>query len=120
MKSIKAFLPAIVWALVILYLSTGAAPNLPAEIWDLFQPDKLAHAAVYGLLTLLIIYGFHTLERKNRFAIFFAVFLSTLYGISMEIVQYTFFPNRYFEVLDIFANIIGTFGSLLLLKYFFK
>jgi len=34
----------------------------------------------------------------------------------MEVVQYAFFPDRYFEFWDIVANIIGALAALLLLK----
>ena len=38
-----------------------------------------------------------------------------IYGVMMEIdAIYSFFPGRYFEVLDIIANIIGSFVGLLL------
>ena len=114
----KAFLPAIAWALVILFLSTMPNVSLPESIWDLLAWDKLAHAGVYGLLTLLLISGFQ--KQGNNFSVFFAVLISSTYGIVLEIVQYSFFPNRYFELLDIIANIIGSIGSLLFVKYLLK
>lgn len=120
MKSIKAFIPALLWALVILFLSTLPSVNLPETIWDLLAPDKLAHAAVYAILTLCIFYGLYQLNALNKGSVFIAILISSIYGVLMEVIQYSFFPNRYFELLDIIANIIGSIGSLLILKYFLK
>ena len=48
------------------------------------------------------------------------VFLAcTIYGILMEGMQYAFFPGRYFEVLDIIANIIGAIIGLIFFQKFF-
>jgi VanZ family protein len=120
LKPLKAFIPAFAWALLILFLSTLPSVNLPETIWDLLAPDKLAHAAVYFILTVLIFYGLHRLDLLSRNTIIFAILISSGYGILMEVIQYSFFPNRYFELLDIIANIIGSIGSLLILKYFLK
>ena len=83
-------------------------------------PDKFGHAAVYGIFTFLLL-------RSGRFYfeyalknIFFAAGIAILYGISMEIIQFSFFPHRYFEYLDIVANIIGVLLTLLMNKLFFN
>ena len=49
-----------------------------------------------------------------------ALIISILYGISIEVIQFTFFPGRYFENLDILANIIGSFTGLFLFNFFNK
>ena len=113
---LRAFLPAFIWSLLILVLSTMPSISLPETFWDLLSPDKWGHIIVYGIFTLLLIRGFRAKPTKKNIAI--AVFISILYGILMEIIQYSFFPDRYFEIYDIIANIIGSFGSLLFLKYF--
>lgn len=105
---------------MILILSTSPSISLPETIWDLVAPDKWAHAVVYGILTILILKGW--LKQKSTMVIaqILAVLLASLYGILMEWIQFSFFPNRYFEILDIFANIIGSFGSLFVFHYFYK
>lgn len=47
-----------------------------------------------------------------------ALIISTTYGIGMEVVQYTFFPGRYFEFWDIVANISGAFAGVILFRKF--
>ena len=105
----------LVWAAVILVLSTMPGQQLPKIDW-LMTPDKFGHAGVYGVLTIGIYFSllpFFASKGRNRW---FAFGLASLYGIVMEVVQYAFFPDRYFEFWDIVANIIGALVALLLLK----
>lgn len=117
---LKTFIPAFFWGAVILILSLMPGKNLPEVPWDIANPDKLAHAFVYLSLTFLIAWGFYQKKQLNRKTIFLALFISIFYGILLEIVQYGFFPDRYFELLDIIANIIGSILSLVLIKFFLQ
>ena len=118
---IKKFLPSIAWAILILYLSSTTSINLPESFWDFLSIDKLGHFGIYGIFTILLLIGFQKrnlkLEKKE---VYFALTISILYGIGMEVMQYTFFPGRYFENLDIIANIIGSFTGLLFYKLYLK
>ncbi len=115
----KAFIPAIFWALLILFLSSGPGIPLPSSWWDLFSPDKVGHAVVYGIFTILLLRGFPVASRCMSKVLVSVALLSGAYGIAMEVMQYAFFPGRYFEVLDIIANIIGTIAGLIIYcKYF--
>ena len=119
MKSWIRFLPAIAWAILILILSSGPGIPLPSHWWDLFSPDKFGHAFVYGVLVLLTLRAFQSGGQWSTPTVWVTVLGSDLYGIAMEVMQWTFFPGRYFEVLDIIANIIGAIlGWFLYTKYF--
>lgn len=111
------FLLAGVWAIFILFLSTiGIGINLPST-WDsIIGWDKLAHAFVYFVLVYFLFRGF-ALQKPNLESSIYAFLISASYGILMEIVQYSFFPNRYFEFLDIIANIVGTIAGLLFIYF---
>ena len=80
--------------------------------------DKLGHFTVYGILSASILWGMHKnsweLCGKN---VAIAILLSSVFGITMELMQYYFFPGRYFEYLDIIANIIGAICGSALFKY---
>ena len=116
----KTFIPAFIWGVVILLLSLTPGASLPVGIKDLLSFDKLAHAGAYLVLTGLLLWGFLQQERLNRRIEWLIVLGSALYGIFLEIAQYTFFPDRYFELFDIIANIIGSVMGLFVLKYFLK
>jgi VanZ family protein len=103
------------WALVILVLSTMPGNQLPQIPW-LMTPDKFGHAAVYAVLTIGLYGTLRTWITPRTSAYLTAAALAATYGISMEVVQFLFFPGRYFEFWDIVANIIGAFLALLVLK----
>ncbi len=118
--NLKAFIPAMAWGTIILILSIVTGLNLPKIGEKIIATDKLAHAAAYLVLATALLYGF----RRNNIAFFTAAGVSVLisagYGVVMEILQYAFFPYRYFEVWDIVANIIGSIGSVLVSHFFIK
>ena len=114
----KAFIPAIIWAIIILILSGTPSQNLPQiNLGSLFEADKIAHIGVYCILSLCLLWAFFKQKRWTAQFMFLAVFISSSYGILMEIAQFYIFPGRYFEIFDIVANIIGSIGSLLFLKF---
>jgi VanZ family protein len=115
---LRYFIPAIVWAAVILILSATPGKNLPQiDFGDLLEADKIAHVGVYLILTLLIFRGLYRRKRLNNRNIGWAILISAGYGILLETGQYFFFPGRYFEFFDIVANIIGSISSLIILKF---
>jgi len=109
-----SLVPAAVWAGVILILSTG--PGIQVRT-PLVAPDKVGHLAAYGLLVWLLLWGFRHRGRLGGRRIWGSILGSALYGFLMELLQYGFFPGRYFEVLDIVANITGCFLGWLIFSF---
>ncbi|MCB9340836.1 MAG: VanZ family protein [Lewinellaceae bacterium] len=108
------FVPAFIWAIVILALSTNVGIQMPAVF---FSPDKLGHFAAYGLLAMLMLYAQKSLGSISWRHTLLTVFWATLYGIVLEIVQWAFYPNRFFEVGDMFANFGGALICSLLFRF---
>lgn len=105
---------------MILVLSAKAGINLPESLFDIIAMDKLGHFTVYALLSVLILWG----NRKNdvflsKNTAFIAISLAGLFGIVMELMQFYFFPGRYFEYLDIISNIIGAIFGFVLFKFLY-
>ena len=113
------FIPALLWAVLIFTLSTGHSVQVP-RFSNLLEPDKLAHAAAYFVLAALLLWGIHRTIGVTPGTMAAAIVISSLYGISMEVIQYTFFPNRLFEILEIIANIIGSILGVLGLNFLIK
>lgn len=114
-------LPAFIWVGMLLYLSTGKNVS-PPKLTSLLEPDKLAHAVAYFVLSSLLCFG---LSRAFRFdspkqIIGWSVFVSGGIGIALEFVQLFFFPDRSFEFFDIIANIIGSVSCVLLSNFLIK
>ena len=116
----KNYIPAFIWASIIFWLSAGPGVSLPESWSDFFAPDKVGHMIFYMILSILLLWGNQSREKSwNKRNAFILVTICAFYGLLLEIMQYAFFPSRYFEVLDIIANIIGSFTGLYLYKYFF-
>ena len=120
-STLKYLIPAFVCTVVIFYLSIISQSSLPQTLKDLFSIDKLLHAIAYGTLAGTYFWGvqkylgYLTLPQMILIALGAAA-----YGVLMEVIQYTFFPERYFEVLDILANIMGIFISYLIYNLIHK
>lgn len=110
---IRYFLPSITWAAIILFLSLTPSNQMPEiNIWELFSFDKAAHLFFYALFTLQLIVAF----KKQNFSyilkyqsVLSALFISLIYGVMVEMLQYYTLAGRRADYLDIIANILGTF-----------
>jgi VanZ family protein len=112
----KPFLPAIIWASIVFGMSIGPGIQLPETA---ISPDKIGHFIAYGILTLLIIKALEKNKKLSSKTANLTVLTVSIYGIALEIVQWAFFPNRYFEVWDMVANFLGSFLCYLAFKFFF-
>lgn len=104
-KSLIWFVPAVCVFVGILLLSTVF--SAPFYLEGVSYLDKWEHAFAYFVLICSLQYGFyksHTLTKKIWLALLVAC---AMYGIVLEWVQFTFFPDRYFEWLDAAANVVG-------------
>lgn len=117
-KKYLSFFAIICWTLLIIYLSSGPGAQLPLDWGDIIGIDKLGHLVFYGIHTFLLAWALKENELlvpgKEKYIYVFLT--SAVLGIAMEIMQGAFYPNRYFEFLDIFANIIGSFLGMTIFK----
>lgn len=110
---LKYQLWALLWALVILYLSGTPGSNIPR--FDFKLSDKIVHAVMYGLLVLALLRASIPLVNKQSprsRVVIICIGIAILYGILMEVLQATLFIGRSFDVADIVANTIGVVLAL--------
>lgn len=83
--------------------------------------DKVGHFGVYWILAMLMLWGVYKQGQpiigKTLFTV---VVIGVTYGVLIELMQYLFFPDRYFEFLDALANTIGCIFGIASFKLFFK
>ncbi len=107
----KHNLPAFLWAAMILLLCGIPGENLPdTSYWDFLHLDKLAHAGMFAILTVLMIVGHlkqHSSGILRYYAKSFTVLVSVLYGVLIEIGQRLLFVDRDLEVYDMLGNALG-------------
>ena len=114
---LKALFPAFAWLVAITVLSATPAPSLPE--FKLVSADKFEHAAAYGLLAWLILYGWKKSGAGGVTGLGSSALVFTFaagYGVLMEFMQLTFFPNRHFEYDDMLANAAGALLGVLLFR----
>ena len=116
----KSFLPAIVWGIFILIMSSLPGDDIPKSfILNIPFADKFIHFFLYFLLVILILFGFLR-KSKNTITIskfLFVFFISLLYGILMEVLQCFVFIMRSADLVDVVANAAGSFIGLFTFYY---
>ena len=88
----KGFLPAILWSIVIIVLSTLPGKTMNSfSFSDLWNVDKLGHLVVYAIHCFLLLRGYRHLTKEilNR-QVISALLWSVFLGFSLEIIQYSF------------------------------
>ncbi|HFA51438.1 MAG TPA: VanZ family protein [Bacteroidetes bacterium] len=114
-RHLKPYFPALICAIVIFVLSTTGSVQLP----DVgLSPDKVGHLAAYGTLSWLVFWGLKKSGKLNRENMIWTVLGASIYGASLEFVQWAFFPHRFFEVWDMVANSTGACLSYFAFKFF--
>ena len=109
-KLIKLWLPVIIWAGLIFYLSS--VPDLKSGLetfWDTIL-RKIAHIIEYGIFFLL-------LARAMKQPLKWAIILSILYAISDEFHQ-SFVPGRNMALADICFDSAGVLIAYLIHQRF--
>ncbi len=108
-------------AIAIMVLSLGDPGETGRTVFRFFNnADKFVHAAMYFVLTFVLIYQYRR-EASKEWVIILLASLSFLYSVLMEILQMTVTSNRGFEWYDILANLAGVVlgtGFFLLLRKF--
>lgn len=95
------------WLLTIPYLSLKSEVNMPMNFDHI---DKLLHVGSYGLSMMLITLAYPQINRYKSVALLFT------YSLTIEIAQ-IFAINRYFEVADLVANLLGILLAIYLMKF---
>lgn len=111
---------AFVWTIFILVASLMPKEAMIKPDWtDFANFDKLSHLVSYGFLVFLWSKLLSDKVGKVKGARI-SFYSSIALGILMEILQWQMNSGRYFEVLDIIANIIGSIIGLTAFYKIFK
>jgi len=106
-KFLIYWLPPILWAGGIFYLSSisGLSSNM-AVFWDVFW-RKLFHAAEFGILGLLLWRALYCGQGVNfKKALWWSLLFTVLYAVSDELHQ-SFVPNRECRWQDVVQDSLG-------------
>ena len=104
------------WIVILTWLSLMPTKGVKAGREGL---DKILHLTFYATLAFLSNYQEVFLEH-SRLKAWMVFLFCTLYGIGIEIIQGTLIEERYFELWDLIANIIGIIIGIIVSNFFFK
>jgi len=114
MKSRYRHIKVAAIAIAIMVLSLGDPGETGQTVFRfLNNADKLVHAAMYFVLTFVLIYQYRR-EAVNDLVLILLATLSFSYSVLMEILQMSVTTYRSFEGYDIIANLAGVILGLLL------
>lgn len=105
-----AFVPAIAWWALSLYLFTLPGSAFPKANWlDKVQADKWVHAFLFFVLVYLFLRPLKSAWQQARAKHFcwLVPVLALGYGIAIEFIQRAYIPNRSFDLGDIMADAAG-------------
>ena len=105
------FIPALVWAGIIVLMSLLPSDELPVDV--LVVSDKIIHALIYFGLTLLLLLAFVFISNDEiNFTIkrgfFISLLISLVLGILVEVAQEKMNIGRSGDWKDVIANLFGT------------
>jgi len=94
------------WLITIIYLSLT---ERKLQNIDISHIDKLFHLLAYGLATIISLASYPKI--KQRYIVLFLI----VFSLSMEVFQLSI-QGRFFEFLDLGANVVGILLALLFAK----
>ena len=110
---------SIIYTLALLTVCLINLNNAPKI--EISHGDKIFHFLAYFIFTWLwfntFLYRFHF--KKNK-SILLSILVSVTFGIVIEVLQHLITTSRGFDILDIFANILGVIISAFLINNYIK
>ncbi|MFH1645720.1 MAG: VanZ family protein [Candidatus Omnitrophota bacterium] len=109
------WLPLILYAFLIFYLSSRSGDTLPRI--DIPHFDKIVHFIEYAIFGFLLLRALRIDKTKvfNMDLRLFVIIISVIFGISDEFHQ-VFVPNRTPDLLDFISDSIGAFVGQLFIR----
>jgi VanZ family protein len=108
------WLPPLIWAFVIFYISSGSVPKAGPTYWVDFAIKKAAHLLEYAIFAILFYRAFKNSGWGKSQSVTIALFLAILYGATDELHQ-LFTPGRESRIRDVIFDTIGAGAGLYLI-----
>ena len=115
MKRVWTYIPTVVVAGTILYLSLMRDVHISFAV-TIPHIDKVVHILMYLTLSVVLMWDLHRDKCPMKRAIIWSTVLPTVYGGVIELLQEYYFPPRTGDVWDWMADIFGVFiGSFVMI-----
>ncbi|HEY4788504.1 MAG TPA: VanZ family protein [Bacteroidales bacterium] len=121
MRIVKSFWKVILWAVVVLLLSTMSGEKVnEIPLMQIPNMDKVAHFGMYFVFTFLLLFDWARYKSKAlswKQIIIYSLILVIAYGGMMELLQEIHTLHRSTDIKDFMANSAGAFTAALCYKY---
>lgn len=115
MHAVKAWLPSLVWLVVIFLFSNHPTISTSVVNWQDFLLKKTAHFVEYFILSLLLFRSLNQTTRLSKFKVVtVSFFFSVIYALSDEYHQ-SFVPGRGPHIRDVFIDTLGAATAQILI-----
>ncbi|MBT9188017.1 VanZ family protein [Zobellia russellii] len=124
LKNNKYTIAFLGWMVFVTFFSLVSFSDTEADNIDIPNLDKVVHFSFYfgaAFLAVLFIKERTKGSVELRKAVLYAVVGAIIYGIIIEVLQYSFTADRHGDILDALANSVGAIlGSLAVKSLFSK
>jgi len=121
---LKYNLPALLWAIVILFLTLLPAADLPkVPEWQLISFATASHAAVFFTLALLLSFGLTkqtSYPFLRRYSQWITLISSVIFGVLIETLQTSMGWGRQGDLMDVVSNSIGTVAGIAVFSLIYR
>lgn len=116
MAKVTAWLPAVLWASLIFFLSSLQRVSTGQPFWTDFAIKKTLHILIYFILFLTVLRGINfSFRGKRRQRLLLAAAIALFYAATDELHQ-TLVPTREGRPRDVFFDAVGISFGLWLVK----
>ncbi|TVQ04263.1 MAG: VanZ family protein [Balneolaceae bacterium] len=120
----RYLLPVIAWTIIIFFIIAIPGSSIPdSSLFQIPHFDKIIHSGIFFVLGLFSVYGFIKQGDTNilkSYAYTSAVIFCVIYGGLTEVIQHFFIAERFGEIADFIANIIGSVAGVAVFYYLAK
>lgn len=119
MRTIRYYLPAVVWIGLILFLCTLPGNDIPqVSLLDQLHVDKIVHFVLFGGIVLWISYGYYRQKGSiSNTTLFLIALVASGYGLAIEYIQKYLVVNRSFDMWDVAADAAGALAGIFVFKF---
>jgi VanZ family protein len=106
LKQFSAWLPVLLWAILIFHFSSETIPVASSVLWQDFAVKKTGHILLFGALGILVYRALIINGVEKKRALIWAIILAIIYGASDEFHQ-MFTEGREARIRDVFIDGLG-------------
>ena|SRR5690606_18294237 len=126
MKTLRYYIPAVLWIILILVVCTLPGKDIPHTSWlDRIHVDKVVHFGLFGGIVLFLSLGYYW-QKKHISPLMLLLFVlgAAVYGLAIEFIQKYLAVDRSFDMNDVAADTLGAIAGIwafkLIRRWFLK